>query len=104
MLRIYTEILAVIPQLVPVLTAIEQKDSDLGRQGRRALTSVPLNTAEASYSRGRNRAARYHTAAGSAREVVSVLETARAFGYSQPVDDALMNQLFKIVATLFKHT
>ena len=104
MLRIYSEILAVIPQLVPVLDAIEQKDSDLARQGRRALTSMPLNTAEGSYSRGRNRGARYSTAAASARELISVIETSVAFGHIRPLDPRLMDTLFKIVATLFKNS
>jgi four helix bundle protein len=104
MLRIYTDILAVIPQLVPVLDAIEQKDPDLARQGRRALTSMPLNTAEGSYSRGRNRGARYHTAAGSARELIAVIETSVAFGHIKPLDARLMDTLFKILATLFKNT
>ena len=104
MLRIYTEVLTLIPQLVPVLDAIEHKDGDLARQGRRALTSVPLNIAEGSYSRGRNRAARYHSAAGSAREVLSVLETAVAFGHIPALSPALKEQLLRVVATLFKNT
>jgi len=103
MLRIYTDILAVIPQLVPVLDAIEQKDPDLARQGRRALTSMP-HTAEGSYSRGRNRGARSHTAAGSARELIAVIETSVAFGHIKPLDARLMDTLFRIVAVLFKNT
>ena len=104
MLRIYGEILAVIPQTVPVFAAIEQRDVDLARQGRRAMTSVPLNVSEGSTSRGRNRAARYHTAAGSAREVISVVETAVAMGYIGPIDAVLMDRWFKIGATLFRNT
>jgi four helix bundle protein len=46
----------------------------------RALISVPLNLAEGAYSRGKNRQARFQTAAASAREVQACLETAQALG------------------------
>ncbi|MBI2393049.1 MAG: hypothetical protein HYV09_25925, partial [Deltaproteobacteria bacterium] len=45
MLRIYSVILEIIRALLPVIERIEQQDKDLGRQMRRALASVPLNTA-----------------------------------------------------------
>ena len=48
---------------------------------RRAMQSAALNTSEGMYSRGRNRKVRYHTALGSTREVLSVLEVAAVFGY-----------------------
>src|SRR5262249_18842763 len=70
MLRIYPVILELVHLLRPLLKELERHDPDLARQCRRALTSVPLGVAEGSYSRGRNRAARYHTALGSLREVL----------------------------------
>ncbi len=76
---------------------VGQHDADLARQMRRALASVPLNCAEAPSSRGRNRAARYHTAAGSMREVGAALDVALALGYIDVVDDALRERVGLIV-------
>ena len=44
MLRIYDVILGVVRDLRPVLEQIGQRDVDLERQMRRALTSVPPGT------------------------------------------------------------
>ena len=104
MLRIYSVILEVIPKIAPALTAIQRHDPDLARQGRRALTSMPLNTAEGSYSRGRNRGARYNTAAASGNELIAVLETSVAMGYLEPQDPAVIDTLRRIVGTLYKNT
>jgi hypothetical protein len=46
--------------------------------------------------------ARYHTALGSAREVLSCLEIARAWGYVTRLDDALVAELHQIVGTLVR--
>jgi hypothetical protein len=46
MLRIYTTILDVLRELRPVMDQIEMHDRDLGRQLRRASTSVALNCSE----------------------------------------------------------
>jgi hypothetical protein len=54
------------------------------------------------YSRGALRAARYHTALGSAREVLACLETARAWGYVAQLDEALVADLNRIVGTLVR--
>ncbi len=81
MLHVYTLVLELIRQLRGVVSLIERKDRDLGRQLRRASSSVALNLAEGVYSRGKNRAARYHTALGSMRETWSCLEVAAAAGY-----------------------
>ena len=53
------------------------------------------------YSRGRNRAARYHSALGSAREALACLEVAVVCGYVQQ-DPSLHDQLDRIVGTLVK--
>ncbi|MBI2388460.1 MAG: four helix bundle protein [Deltaproteobacteria bacterium] len=102
-LRIYSVILEIIRALLPIIDRIEQHDRDLGRQLRRALASVPLNTAEGSYSRGRNRAARYHSAAGSMNEVIAGVETAVAFEYVHSFDPELLDRMRRVVATLFKN-
>ncbi len=58
MLRIYPVLLDLVRSLRPLLRQLERHDPDLARQCRRALASAPLDTAEGSYSRGKNRAVR----------------------------------------------
>jgi four helix bundle protein len=102
MLRIYPVVLQCIRELRPVFLVIERKDKDLGRQLRRCAASTGLNIAEGMYSRGRNRASKYHIALGSAREMLACLELAEAFGYIGPVDDAHRAALNRIVGTLVR--
>ena len=52
MLRIYDNVIDMMPALRRVLDAIERRDGDLARQGRKALHSVALNLGEGSYSQG----------------------------------------------------
>lgn len=102
MLRIYPVILEVLKALRPVVRRIEMKDRDLARQLRRCSTSIALNVAEGMYSRGGNRAARYHSALGSARETLACLEVAEACGYVAGTEVALSEQLRRVVGTLVK--
>jgi four helix bundle protein len=74
MLRIYTVILEVLAELRPVVARIEMHDRDVGRQVRRAATSVALNCSEASGSNGGTRRERYRNALESARETGACLE------------------------------
>ena len=103
MLRSYDVIIDTVAGLRPVMERIGQHDPDLARQMRRALASVPLNCAEGSSSRGRNRGARYHTAAGSMREVGAAIDVAVALGYIDGVDEYLRDRLGLIVGTLMKN-
>jgi four helix bundle protein len=101
-LKIYPVILDLVRKLAPVVRAIQARSPALADQMERALTSVPLNVAEGAYSRGRNRSARYQTAAASAREVLACMETANALGFiSRPSEDVL-DQLDRIIATLVR--
>ena len=102
MLAIYSVILEVMRGLRPVMCEIERKDPDLARQMRRAASSVALNLSEGMYSRGRNRGARYQNAMGSMRETLSCIEVGIALGYIDGVDGALLDQIDRIQATLFK--
>jgi four helix bundle protein len=102
MLRIYPIIIEALRKLQPALRRIEARDRDLGRQLRRCSASIALNVAEGMYSRGQNRAARYHSALGSARETLACLEVAEAFGYIGAADAELVAQLHRVVGTLVK--
>jgi four helix bundle protein len=102
MLRIYSVLLDLVADLVPLLRRLERRDGDLARQCRRALTSVPLNVAEGSYSRGKNRPARYHTALGSLREVLACFEVAAALGYLPPVEAQLRRRFDHVLGTLVR--
>lgn len=71
----------------------------MGRQLRRASSSIALNLGEGMYSRGQNRQARYHTALGSARETLSCLEVAAVSSYVEE-DKQLWDQLDRVIGTL----
>jgi four helix bundle protein len=103
MLRIYTVILEVLRELRPVLEQIETHDRDLGRQLRRAATSVVLNCGEGSWSHGGTRRERYRNALGSARETGACLDAAVALGYLEAVDGALLRRLDHVRAVLAKN-
>ncbi|MCA9629176.1 MAG: four helix bundle protein [Myxococcales bacterium] len=86
----------------PTAERICRADPDLGRQLRRAQSSIALNVAEASYSRGRNQAARFHAAMGSARETLACLEVAAALGETRPVDAEVRKRFDRIIGTLHR--
>jgi four helix bundle protein len=102
MLRIYPVLLELVRSVRPLVHELERRDADLARQCRRALASAPLNVAEGSYSRGKNRAARYHTALGSLREALACLEVAGALGYMPDVDPGLRDRFDRVIGTLVR--
>src|SRR6478752_4684483 len=102
MLRIYPVLLELVRSVGPLLKQLESCDADLARQCRRALCSAPLNVAEGSYSRGENRAARYHTALGSLREVLACFEAAEALGYLPAVEPELRPRFDHVLGTLVR--
>ena len=65
--------------LVPLMPRIKQRDKALEDQLRRAASSIGLNVAEAGFSDPGNKRARFHTAAGSAREAQHALRQAIAW-------------------------
>ena len=102
MLRIYPVLLELVVTVRPLLRQLQRHDPDLARQCRRALASAPLNVAEGSYSRGKNRAARYHTALGSLREVLACFEVAAALGYLPDVEPQLRGRFDHVLGTLVR--
>ncbi len=102
MLRIYRVVLEVVKGVRGVTEEIERRDPDLGRQMRRAVSSVALNTSEGMYSRGRNRGARYHTAMGSMRETLACIEVAQALGYVRAVEPWLLEEIDDVLAVLYR--
>jgi four helix bundle protein len=102
MLRIYPVIFQLVADLRPVIEEIERRDSNLGKQARAALTSVPLNTKEGSGSTKGTRRARYESAHGSAREVSAALDAAVALGYVEAMEPAIADRLCKVICTLRK--
>jgi four helix bundle protein len=104
MLRIYPVLLDLVRFVGPILKELERHDPDLARQCRRALSSAPLNVAEGSYSLGRNRKARYHTALGSLREVLACFEVGAALGYIPEVTPDLRRHFDHVLGTLVRLT
>jgi four helix bundle protein len=102
MLRIYPILLELVRSVRPLVRELERRDPDLARQCKRALSSAPLNVAEGSYSRGQNRAARYHTALGSLREVLACFEVAAALGYLPDVEPLLRRRFDHVLGTLVR--
>ena len=100
-LRIYRDALQLVREMRETVTKIAQQDADLGKQLRRALTSVPLNIAEGEWQRNGNARARFGTAMGSANEVRAILETADAMGYVA-ADAKHVDALDRIARTLHK--
>jgi four helix bundle protein len=102
MLRIFDDMLDALKMMRPTVAIIERRDADLGRQLRRASSSVALNLAEGSGSSGRMRTARYRTALGSARETLACLRVAEASGYVDTMPDALLSKMNRVVGTLVR--
>jgi len=101
-LKIYPVVLELVRRLAPYLPALRARSSSLGDQLERALVSIPLNLAEGAYSRGKNRHARYQSAAASAREALACLETAEALGWLQPLEPELGALFDRVIGTLVR--
>ena len=102
MLKIYEPSLEVVAKLVPVVAAIDRHDGDLARQLKKARSSMPLNIAEGSHARGARRNLHYGYAKGSAQESIAILETAVASQYIRVAPVDVIEQLRKIIGTLYK--
>jgi four helix bundle protein len=99
-LKIYPVVLDLVRRLSPVIRVLRARSSALADQMERALISVPLNVAEGAYSRGKNRQARFQSAAASARETLACLETAEALGFTGPIDPELAALFHRVIPRL----
>ena len=73
--------LAMITTLGPVLEQVERRDRDLGKQLRRAASSVVSNLGEGNRRTGGDRLYLWRVGLGSAEETKVQLRIARAWGY-----------------------
>ena len=101
-LKIYAVVLELVRRVSPSIRVLRARSSVLADQMERALISVPLNVAEGAYSRGRNRQARFQSAAASARETLACLETAEAMGFIGPLDPELGALFNRVIGTLVR--
>ena len=100
MLRIYKVAVEMCRDAGRIARLIEKHDRDLAQQLRRAATSVVLNIAEGSGSYAGHRKQRYHTALGSAHEVIAIYDAAEAMQYIEPVGPVVRGRLDEIIGTL----
>ena len=102
MLRIYSDMLDWLEDLVELIARIEKHDPDLARQLRRASRSVVLNTAEGMDARGRNKSAKYTIALCEMRESYAALEVSVRLRYIPPLVAPLEDRSQKIIGTLYR--
>ena len=101
-LKLYPIVLELVRRVAPYLSVLRARSAALGDQLERALISIPLNVAEGAYSRGKNRQARYQSAAASAREALACFETAEALGWVAPLEPELQALFNRVIATLVR--
>jgi four helix bundle protein len=101
-LQVYPVILELVGRLSPHLRLLKARSFALGDQFERALISIPLNVSEGAYSRGKNRQARFQTAAASAREALACWETAHALGWVGALEPELVALFDRVIGTLVR--
>ncbi len=102
MLRTHGTALELVRDVVELLEVIEKRDPDLARQGRRAVTSVPLNIAEGGDQPGKRRDLHYRIAMGSAREAWSVVQVAHAARYIAAPSEEMKKKFDIVIGTLHR--
>jgi len=103
MLRIHDVALELVREVAPLATAIGRHDASLSKQFRNAMSSVPLNIAEGSDARGARRTSHYQIALGSAREALSALHTAAAWGYIGTLPGDVTRRFDHIIGVLHRN-
>ena len=99
----YEVALEIAREVAPLIGKIAQRDPDLAKQIRKALPSIPMNIGEGRRRMGRDRIYHYNVSAGSADEVSSALDYAKAVGYLRRSDiDAAQVVLDRELAMLWR--
>jgi hypothetical protein len=94
-----------IAALVPLMPRIKQGDKNLDVTLRPPASSIGLNVAEAAFSDPGNKRARFHTAAGSAREAQHALRQAITWRHVRAGEaERALGLARRIVAILWKIT
>lgn len=102
-LRIVDDIVQTVGNIHQICRLVARHDPDLGKQIKRAINSVGLNSGEGLYARGGNRTVRIESAMASGREVILGLRIAGAAGYLDAERVAReVDTLDRIVATLYR--
>ena len=81
MLIAYEVAVELVRELAPIVKTLQQHDSNLADQMKRAATSVVLNLGEGQKRLAGNKRRAYEIAHGEAREVLACLDCASAWGY-----------------------
>jgi hypothetical protein len=93
-LRLYPVVLELVRALAPYLPCC-------GRARPRLAISSNVRSSPFR-SRGRNRQARYQSAAASAREALACFETAHALGWVEPLPEDLAALFHRVIGTLVR--
>ena len=75
-LHVYQVSLKLVREIHTLMPQLEKHDRNLADQVKRASRAIPLNVAEATARKGKDRAHRYRIAKGEASEVVAALRVA----------------------------
>ncbi len=86
--------------LLASLTKVPAAYRDLADQARRAVTSVPLNIAEASGRTGKDRSHHFRIAYGSAQETTVAVQLLRSVGVVSTSDEAVLMPLLDRVKAM----
>ena len=101
MLRIQSFALETVKSLAPAVKAVTAHDPDLGRQLRRAASSIVLTSAAGAGTRTGTSSLRSRSVFGSTRDTLAALELAAAWG-SVERDEQVVAALDRIAGTLYR--
>jgi hypothetical protein len=90
------------PSALALASGAARAQRNARRSARASTHQHPFKSGRGAYSRGKNRQARYQSAAASAREALACLETAEALGWVQPLETELGALFHRVIGTLVR--